>query len=255
MTYCLGIAVERGLVFVSDSRTNAGADQIGTYSKMHRFGREGERSFALLAAGNLATTQSVVAQIQHDIEHHANESLMVVETLDEAADYVGRVGVEKAEQARERVHHSGGDFVPEASFILGGEIRGGNADIAHIYPEGNFVHASASMPFLQIGEVKYGKPILDRIIHADTSIRDALKAALVSMDSTMRSNATVGPPVECFVYRAGSLSEGRHFLLDEHHDYLVTVRRLWAENLRRAFDSLPDVPGAEEKAPAVRRLR
>ena len=171
----------------------------------------------------------MVAQIQHDIEHHASESLMLVETLDDAADYVGRVCVEKAEQARERVHHSGGDFVPEASFILGGEIRGGNADIAHIYPEGNFVHASASMPFLQIGEVKYGKPILDRIIHADTSIRDALKAALVSMDSTMRSNATVGPPVECFVYRAGSLSEGRHFVLDEHHDYLLTVRRLWAE--------------------------
>ena len=255
MTYCLGIAVERGLVFVSDSRTNAGADQIGTYSKMHRFCREGERSFALLAAGNLATTQSVVAQIEHDIEHRANENLMQVESLDDAADYVGRVCVEKADQARDRVHHGSGDFVPEASFILGGEIRGGRADIAHIYPEGNFVHASTTMPFLQVGEVKYGKPILDRIIHPDTSIRDALKAALVSMDSTMRSNATVGPPVECFVYRAGSLGEGRHFALDEHHDYLLTLRRQWAENLRHAFDSLPEVPGAEESGAEVRRLR
>ena len=255
MTYCLGIAVERGLVFVSDSRTNAGADQIGTYSKMHRFCREGERSFALLAAGNLATTQSVIAQIEQDIESHANESLMVAETLDDAADYVGRVCVQKAEQARDRVHRGSGDFVPEASFILGGEIRGGRADIAHIYPEGNFVHASGTMPFLQIGEVKYGKPILDRIIHTDTSIHDALKAALVSMDSTMRSNATVGPPVECFIYRAGSLSEGRHLVLDEHHEYLLTVRRLWAESLRHAFDSLPDVAGAEESVPSVTRLR
>ena len=253
MTYCLAISVNRGLVFVSDSRTNAGADQIGTYSKMHRFWKEGERSFVLLAAGNLATAQGVVSQLENDIHHHANESLMTAESLDHAADYVGRVSAEK--QARHRVSRDSGDFVPEASFILGGQIRGERPEIVHIYPEGNFVHASGTMPFLQIGEIKYGKPILDRIIDPELALRSALKCALVSMDSTMRSNANVGPPVECLTYRTDSFGEGRHLVLDEHADYLLTLRRSWAESLRQAFASLPEVPGAEDPAAVVARLR
>ena len=240
MTYCLAIAVDAGLVFASDSRTNAGADQISTHSKMHRFGGDGERSLALLSAGNLATTQAVVAAVERDIRHGARRSLTTVEDMQVAAEYVGRISTE--EQEKHRTTRREEEFVPEATFILGGQIRGEAPRIELIYPEGNFVRSSESTPFLQIGEVKYGKPILDRIIDHDTPLDRALKCALVSMDSTMRSNATVGPPVECLVYRADTFSSGVHAVLDEDDDYLAGLRRSWAENIRVAFNSLPAPP-------------
>lgn len=158
------------------------------------------------------------------------------------------------EQRKHRVVRSEGaseGFLPEASFILGGQIRDGRPGIEHIYPEGNFVRASISTPFLQIGEVKYGKPILDRIVTRHTTLDAALKCALVSMDSTMRSNATVGPPVEYLVYRTDTFSRGTYNLLEEDDGYLLGLRRAWAENIRTAFDSLPSAPLALEEVASV----
>ena len=245
MTYCVAISVADGIVFASDSRTNAGADQISTYSKMHRFGGDGQRAFTLLACGNLATTQSVVAQIERDIGSRADVNLLNAPDLPAAAEYVGKLSIDEQHK-----HRGSEDFAPEASFILGGQVRGGPPRIAQIYAEGNFVGASESMPFLQIGEVKYGKPILDRIITSATSLDAALKCALVSMDSTMRSNATVGPPVEYLVYRADSFGAGIHNRLPEDDDYLLGLRRAWSENIRTAFDKLPGPP-----LPAVAPMR
>ena len=248
MTYCLAIGVDDGLVFASDSRTNAGADQISTHSKMHRFAGNGERTFVLLSAGYLATTQGVVAAIERDIKRMAPASLMTAEDMQAAAEYVGHVSTE--EQKKHRFTRHDEEFVPEATFILGGQIRGEMPRIELIYPEGNFVRSSASTPFLQIGEVKYGKPILDRIVERTTPLDAALKCALVSMDSTMRSNATVGPPVEYLVYRADSFGVGDHNSLGEDDDYLMSLRRGWANNIRNAFDSLPSPP-SELAAPQV----
>ena len=256
MTYCLAIRVDEGLVFASDSRTNAGADHISTYSKMHRFGGDGERTLTLLSSGNLATSQGVVTRIRRDIRSSARTNLLNVEDLQAAAEYVGGISTEVQEKHRGVRPGAGSEeFVPEASFILGGQIRGDRPGIEHIYPEGNFVRASISTPLLQIGEVKYGKPILDRIITRRTTLDAALKCALVSMDSTIRSNATVGPPVEYHVYRADTFSRGTRHLLDEDDEYLLSLHREWAENIRIAFENLPSAPVAEEDETTVQMPR
>ena len=242
MTYCLGISTREGLVFVSDSRTNAGVDHINTYSKMHVFKHE-DRFLVLLASGNLATTQGVVAHVERDLKEQSRVSLANVATLDEAAEYIGEISVtEQNKHANKRLEK---DFRPEASFILGGQLVNDTPGLIHIYPEGNFVHASQSTPFLQVGEVKYGKPILDRILGEDTTVSDAVMCGLVSMDSTMRSSAAVGPPIEYLVYLSDSYTTSIHRSLDEDNEYLLTLRRMWSENLRRAFKALPDAPGLD----------
>src|SRR5579885_2555605 len=217
MTYCLAAQVKSGLVFTSDSRTNAGIDQVSTYSKMHTFGREGDRQFVLLSAGNLATTQGVVARLQRDIREGWESSLFTVSDMHVAADYVGAIGND-----------------PPAIML--------------IYPEGNHISASDTTPYLQIGESKYGKPILDRIINADTSLEQAALCALVSMDSTMRSNVTVGPPIDLVIYRAGSLRAGEHVRLNHDSPYLRELKKSWENGLAEAFRKLPplNLAGAGE---------
>jgi len=239
MTYCLAVTVDAGLVFASDSRTNAGVDQIATFSKMHRFLGNGERYFVLLSSGNLATTQAVVTQLKRDIEKEADRSLATVEHLSEAAEYVGEINRE--EQKKHSSDRKEG-FKPDASFILGGEIAGRPPSIFHVYPEGNFIRAAERTPFLQIGELKYGKPILDRIISADMDLEDVARCAIVSMDSTMRSNVTVGPPIEVLIYRSGTMEAGRHIVLGEDDEYLRTLRTAWQESMRSAFNELPKLP-------------
>ena len=238
MTYCLAAAVNDGLVFVSDSRTNAGADQVSTYSKMHRWGMDGECQFVLLSAGNLATTQSVLNRVQRDIAERAEESLANVRYMSDAAAYIGKLN--KSERER---HISPDDinagFNPAATFILGGQIRGESPQLFMVYPEGNYISVSSITPFLQIGENKYGKPILDRVIDRETSLEDAARCALVSMDSTMQSNVTVGPPVEMLIYEKDSLTQKRYMRFDEHHPYYFELRTKWADNIRTAFNTLP----------------
>ncbi|MEZ5498337.1 MAG: peptidase [Steroidobacteraceae bacterium] len=244
MTYCLAISVEQGLVLASDSRTNAGPDRISTFSKMHRFLGDGQRAFTLLSAGNLATSQAVVTQVRRDLEQSAERSLATVPHLSDAAEYIGMLNVA---ETRKHKREGDSDFKPEATFVLGAEIAGRNPDIFLIYPEGNYIRASAHTPYLQAGEVKYGKPILDRIVRPDLSLEDAARCALVSMDSTMRSNATVGPPIELAICEARLMNGGRHLILDEDDEYLRALRQAWHAGLKSAFDRLPRLPAAPPK--------
>ena len=238
MTYCIGIALDKGLVFCSDSRTNAGIDQVSTYSKMHVFGKDGDRRFVLLSAGNLATTQAVIHELEHDIRQQAETSLLSVRSLAEAADYIGEVSVKRQARFREGGLSS---FDPKVTFILGGQLAGEPAGIFLIYPEGNHITTSHDHPFLQIGESKYGKPILDRVINAGTSIEDAAKCAIVSMDSTLRSNLSVGPPIELRVYESDSLSAGRYLKFSDDDAYLRALARGWNQKLIEAFTTLPEI--------------
>ena len=232
MTYCLAIKVHEGLVFASDSRTNAGVDQISTYSKMFCFSIDGQRVFTILTAGNLATTQSVLAHVQRDIEKNIQPNLYTVETIQDAAQYLGVLS--RDEQAK----HSGGKVDTSAIFIIGGQIGNEPPMVCLVYPAGNFISATEDTPYLQIGEVKYGKPILDRIIEPDTPLGEAALCALVSMDSTTRSNATVGPPIEVMVYATGHLRQDRHFVFKADDPYLTDLKLAWDMKLKEAFTEL-----------------
>lgn len=240
MTYCVAVKVDQGLVFASDSRTNAGVDNISTYGKMHTFFGHGERFFTIVTAGNLATSRAVITRLQRDIEERADQSLATVKRLTEAADYIGRVSVDM-----QRKHERGSKaktFSAGASFVLGGQIRGGPHSISLIYPEGNHIPVSRHAPFLQIGEEKYGKPILDRIIEPGLSLEVAARCALVSMDSTMRSNASVGPPIDLLLYSADTQRRGSQVTFGDDDDYLRSLRRAWQDSLKNAFDNLPTLP-------------
>ena len=240
MTYCLAIALEEGLIFCSDSRTNAGPDQVTSYSKMHRFSFQGERKLFLLTAGNLATTQAVITQLHRDIEENLQPLIRTANYVGDIADYIGSLMVlEKNKYTDPSGPDAGIDA--GATFILGGQIKGHSPELYLIYPEGNHITASQTHPYLQIGEVKYGKPILDRIIQPDTPMETALRCAIVSLDSTMRSNSTVGPPLECLAYNKDTLSSEENYAkLSENDDYLVAIRESWEKNIREAVEDLPN---------------
>ncbi len=235
MTYCLAISLESGLVFVSDSRTNAGVDNVSTYSKMHMFGTNGERQFVVLSAGNLATTQGVVEQIKRDIKHFMPVNLMTVSHMSDAADYIGNINRLQQEK------NTGGGATYEASFIIGGQIMGSSPSIYHVYPQGNHITTSKDTTYMQIGESKYGKPILDRILIPSSSLETAALCGLVSMDSTMRSNLSVGPPIEVMVYERDSFVLQRHYRFEQNSDYLRELTRTWDVNLKDAFNRLPPI--------------
>ena len=253
MTYCIAIAVDEGLLFASDSRTNAGPDQVSTYSKMHRFGEEGDRQLVLLSAGNLATTQSVVSRVRRDIADAdgggavGGPTLLNVASVEEAAEYVGGILREQASRHAAVAEQTG--FNPEATFIVGGQVsRDEPAELYLVYPAGNYITTSTQTPFLQLGEVKYGKAILDRIIKATTTLDEAARCALVSLDSTMRWNTTVGPPVELMRYERDSLRCSGYRSLGADDPYLVAIGREWGDKLQRAFDELPEVNWASPTA-------
>jgi len=235
MTYCVAISVDAGLCFISDSRTNAGVDNVSTYSKMYNFGIDGERQIFVLCAGNLATTQGVITQIRRDIKSEASRNILAIEHLEDVADYVGELSVTQQEK------HASTNNSFEASFLLGGQISGHKPNVYRIYPAGNHIGTSASTPFLQIGESKYGKPILDRIIVPRSSLDTAAMCGLVSMDSTMKSNLSVGPPIEVILYPADSFSADRHYVFEESSEYLREVSRTWDKKLREAFAGMPPI--------------
>lgn len=238
MTYCVAIAVNDGLVFCSDSRTNAGIDQISTYSKMFHYGIDGQRQFVILSAGNLATTQAVIAQITKDIDQDASLSLANVDGVMDASDYLGEV----SQKQQHKHSKSGSGF--EASFIIGGQVAGGKHRVILVYPEGNHISTSTDTPFLQIGESKYGKPILDRILKLDTSLDTCALCALVSMDSTLRSNLTVGPPIEVMVYQANSLVMTERHRFEQDSEFLREISRSWDQRLKEAFRKMPPLAWA-----------
>lgn len=239
MTYCLAIALDEGLVFCSDSRTNAGADRVSTYSKMHRFAFPNDRSLVLLSAGNLATSQAVVAQIHRDLEAGEAAPIRRAQYVADVADYIGDL-IAKESAKYSAAGGPGAELDASATFILGGQIIGHEPELYMVYPEGNHISASQTHPFLQIGETKYGKPILDRIIRPNTPLETAFRCAIVSLDSTMRSNVTVGPPIEVLFYRKDSLQDHEWYAsLDDSHPYLAELRQCWDDNVTRAVELLP----------------
>ncbi len=238
MTYCLAITLNDGIVFAADTRTNAGVDYVTAYSKLHVFSPAEDRLFVVLSAGNLATTQDVLHRVTRDLKaDDGRESLRSVRYPFEAADYLGRVSVlaqSKHAEALSRSHISG-----ETTLIIGGQIRGEPHGLFLVYPQGNYISASPETPYLQIGESKYGKPMLDRIIDPALSLNDAARLCLVSLEATVRSNITVGPPFQLAIYPRDSFALSRHVTIKENSSFYMAVRSAWQEGLKQAFNKLP----------------
>ena len=246
MTYCLAIKTDSGLIFASDSLTNAGIDHVSTYSKLHAFVQPGSYMFVLLAAGNLATTQSVVKRLNDDIQLGNQPNLSSLFSMSEVVDYVGHVS---AEVQRTQTERDTANTNFEATFIFGGQIAGQVPEMYMVYPQGNHIHESGAHPFLQIGETKYGKPILDRVIRHDTTLEQAARCALVSINSTIRSNLTVGPPVELLIYQTDALDGGRRLEFQEDDPYYRALGDAWNEGLRQTLNSLPPFEWESEPLP------
>jgi putative proteasome-type protease len=236
VTYCLGIKVKEGIIFCSDSRTNAGIDLVNTYKKMYTFGVVGQSQFCILASGNLATTQGVINQIRKDIDNAAELNLLSFSNFYDAVEYIGRASTHQQSK-------TGGGPTFAANFIVGGQIAGKAQELAKVYPEGNYISATKLAPFLQIGESKYGKPILDRIISIDTTLETCALCALVSMGSTIKSNLSVGPPIDIQFYYADSLKLGDQYHFDENDSYIKEVDRVWGAKLIESFMQLPSIAG------------
>lgn len=236
MTYCLSINANDGLVLCTDSRTNAGLNNFTTYSKMHRFVWPDNRFIAILSAGNLATCQAVIAQIRHDLTHATPINLLTAVNFYEITDYVANISASIQRHQAERDTHSSDH---DAWFIVAGQIITQPIETFLIYPQGNFINESNAHPFLQIGEIKYGKPILDRVITRDVSLEVAARSALVSMNSAMRSNLTVGPPIELLIYKKNSLEMSFYMLIDEKSDFSRKISQSWDNGLTEALNGLP----------------
>lgn len=240
MTYCLAIAVENGLVFASDSRTNAGVDNVNTYRKMHTFSWQDDRVIVVMSAGNLATTQSVIRRLEQESATPSNSevNLHSVSHLSDGAAYLGRVSREVQNYHTGLINQQSA-FDAGATFIIGGQIGNQAPELYLVYPEGNFISISPEHPFLQIGETKYGKPILDRMISYKTPLEECARCALVSLDSTIRSNLSVAPPINLIIYPRDSLLLERDLTLKHNHPYLASLRKQWGEGLKRVFAELP----------------
>ncbi|MDX1484149.1 MAG: proteasome-type protease [Alphaproteobacteria bacterium] len=238
MTYAVGFLLEQGLVLASDSRTNAGVDHVSVARKMKLFEKPGERFMGLLSSGNLAITQAVIRQLDENLETGEDKDLYAAPSMFAAARIVGSALREVYEVDAPHLEEQGLEF--NAAFLFGGQVDGGETRLFMIYSAGNFIEASPETPFLQIGETKYGRPIIDRAITYSSSIDDAVKCALLSFDSTMRSNISVGPPIDIATYERGSLEAGLKVQLGEDDAYLAFIREYWGGALRQAFHDMPD---------------
>jgi putative proteasome-type protease len=247
MTYCVGILVDAGLVMLADSRTNAGVDNISTFHKVIVFERRGERVFVLLVAGNLSLSQSVVSLLREAVEASGERpNLFDVENMYEAARCVGEAIREVHARDAEHLEKFKMDF--NVTMILGGQIKGERPRMFNIYPAGNFIEATQDTCYFQIGEFKYGKPIIDRVINRGSRLQRAAKCGLVSMDSTMRSNLTVGPPISVVTVRTDEYRVSSHQVIDADNEYFRTIRNRWGEALSQAFRELPDPDWLETPA-------
>jgi putative proteasome-type protease len=239
MTYCLGILTRHGLVFAADSRTNAGVDYISTYQKLFDFSVPGERVICICVSGNLSITQTILNEIEYDLKRGDGENIHNISTLFDLAKYVG--GKVRQTQAQERPWLERDGIDHHCTLLLGGQIGTADPQLYMIYTQGNFIQATPEKPFLQIGEIKYGKPILDRTIDFNTSLQDAAKCALVSFDSTMKSNISVGPPIYLLIYHRDSLAIRHQLKLGARDPYLARIRQLWEASLRQAFEGMPQL--------------
>ncbi len=239
MTYCVATMIDAGIVFASDSRTNAGVDNISTFRKMKIFERPGDRTLVMVNSGNLAVTQATINHLEQAIRRDAEPHLMSVGSMYDVAALIGAA-------LREVRDHDApflmqGNVDASANFIVGGQIAGEHQRLFMVYSEGNFIEATPETPYFQIGEVKYGKPIIDRVISADTSMDDAIKCVLVSFDSTMRSNLSVGLPIDLACYDRDALKLGHKRRFDDQDTYMRSLRQSWGEGVKRAFAQLPSL--------------
>lgn len=238
MTYCVAVMLDAGIVFASDSRTNAGVDQIAIFRKMHVIARDGDRLITILSSGNLSISQSAINLLELQMRSDSNKAVLHATSMYEVADMVGN--------ALREVRRRDGPFLQQssidasASFLVGGQIRGEPQRLFHVYSEGNFIEATPETPYFQIGESKYGKPVIDRVITRHTSLLDAAKCVLVSFDSTMRSNISVGLPIDLLVYHNGSLRPGIRRRIDESDAYFNMIHTEWGEGLKRVFAQIPN---------------
>jgi putative proteasome-type protease len=238
MTYCVAMRLDAGLVFLADSRTNAGIDQVGAVRKMSVFEHPGERVMVLMTSGNLSLAQSVL-QLVGELSASNGYTVWDAPNLFEAARVVGEAVRMIHTREAEALHKFGIDF--DINLILGGQVKGERCRLFHIYAAGNFVEALAEHPYFQIGEAKYGKPVIDRVITPASSLDAAAKCALISMDSTLRSNVSVGMPLELLVYEADSLAVTRFVTVEENNQYFQMVRNTWGQQLKAVFDGI-DAP-------------
>ena len=238
MTYCVGIWTRHGLVMASDSRTNAGHDQVNIARKMHIFSQPGERVFVLLSSGSLSCTQSIITLLQRDFDQ--GKGLAKAPSLYDAARIIGEQVRRVSDIDREALERD--EFKFNVNLILGGQVRGEKPGLLIIYPQGNPLQASEDSPYLQIGETKYGRPILDRGIRFDkTTLEEAAKYALLSLDSTMRSNVTVGPPIDLLAYGVDELEITRQRRFTAGDPDLVKIGVRWEQALRQAVGRLPQI--------------
>jgi len=243
MTYCMALNVKAGLVMLSDTRTNAGVDNISRFRKMFTWEKPGERTICLMTAGNLSLTQGVIAQIEEDIERAAAgeelETILNAPSMYRIAQMVGEHM--RAVQTRHRDALLGQGAGVDASILVAGQRAGGRHRLFMVYSAGNFIESTDDTPYLQIGEHKYGKPILDRVITPATPLRRCLKAAFVSMDSTLRSNLSVGMPLDLAAIRANECRFLIHRRIEADDPEFSQISRMWSDALRESFASLPEI--------------
>jgi len=248
MTYCCGILVRDGLVMIADTRTNAGLDNVSTFRKLHVFEEPGRHVLALSTAGNLSISQAVISTLQEGLDNPETgekETLSSVNSMFRATELVGR--------AIRHVHDLYGEGLKEAdvrfdvSFLFGGQVNGGRLRLFMIYSAGNFIECTNDTPFLQIGEHKYGKPVLDRSITYDMDLYDALKSGLISMDSTMRSNLGVGMPIDVLVARRDAGESDLNYRIEPGEPYFHDLRERWSAALRAAHTSIPRPPYGRQR--------
>lgn len=241
MTYCVGLKLNRGLVMMSDTRTNAGVDNISVFRKMFMWEAEGERSVTLMTAGNLGTTQAVISLLDERAKPHEDRgasTILEAPSMFQIARLVGQT-LREVIAEQEGVEGYVADSPFGATLILGGQVRGGEPRLFLIYPEGNFVEVSADTPFVQIGETKYGKPILVRAYDPDMSFEEAVKLLMLSFDSTIKANLSVGLPLDLHIYEADSFVHGRQFRIEKDDPFFAMLSDGWGDALRAAFDALP----------------
>ena len=233
----------------ADSRTNAGVDYISSHQKLHDFSIEGDRVLLLCSSGNLSITQSIIKLLKRDIKAQADITLHTLPDLYAVARYIGDKMRTIQDLDRPWLQKDGIDST--CNILLGGQIKGEESELYLIYSQGNFIQAAKETPFLQIGEAKYGKPILDRLLTYDTSIEDAAKSALLSIDSTMKSNISVGPPIDIVMYATNSLKIQNSLKLQLGDPYLIQIRKTWEKCLHNAFDTMPEINWRKPNQPIV----
>lgn len=241
MTYCVGLLLDAGLVMLSDTRTNAGLDNISIYRKMFVFEEPGDRVVTIMTAGSLSITQTVIAKLQHEIEKSdpsPKTSIMLAETMLDIAEIIGETLLDVSVEIGDKMTKMESK-APSASMLVGGQRRGGRPRLFLIYPEGNFIEATEDTPYLQIGEHKYGKPILDRVVSRDTSLEEGRKVALLSMDSTLRSNLSVGMPLDLTTVRRDAFRVGTRERIEAGDPTFSAMSEAWSRVLREGFANMP----------------